>query len=205
MNSIGIIDYGAGNFQSVYNAIEHLGFKIITIRSNREFDSVSRIILPGVGTYQEAMKRLHNLRLVDPILEHVQDKRLPFLGICIGEQILSTLGTEFVETPGLNLIPGKTIKIDFEKTDVVLPHMGWNEVSVVKKSPLFYDLSEDSSFYFVHSYHFIPDSAELVSSYCNYGGKITATVERENVFGVQFHPEKSQSAGLQLLKNFCKL
>ena len=135
MKRIGIIDYGAGNFQSVFNAVEHLGFKACKIDANCDFDSYSHIILPGVGSYGDAMKRIRELGLQQPILDFTLPGDRPFLGICVGAQILSSHGFEFGEHAGLNVIPGETVLLQSERSDLLLPHMGWNPVHFEGNSP----------------------------------------------------------------------
>lgn len=206
MQTIGVINYHMGNFQSVCNAIEYLGFALRAVSCADDFETITHLILPGVGSYHTAMSNLAEQSLLEPIYNFVGNQSAPFLGICIGEQVLSSEGTEFVRCKGLNLIPGVTrlLATDHDST-LQLPHMGWNEVYPLSASPLFEGIEAGSSFYFVHSYHVEPENPEHRSSYAEYGVQITASVECENVFGVQFHPEKSQAAGLRLLENFCRL
>lgn len=205
MKQVGIIDYGAGNFQSVFNAVEHVGFKPHKIDANCDFDSYSHIILPGVGSYGDSMERIRKLGLLQPILDFILPGDKPFLGICVGAQILSSHGFEFGEHTGLNIIPGKAVLLQSERSDLLLPHMGWNPVHFVENSPLFSDIPNGSPFYFVHSYHVLPHDRTQVIAFSEYFGRVTACIQSRLTFGVQFHPEKSQSAGLKLLSNFCKL
>lgn len=205
MKRIGIIDYGAGNFQSVFNAVEHLGFKARKIDASCDFDLYSHIILPGVGSYGYAMERIRELGLQQPILDFILPGDRPFLGICVGAQILSSYGFEFGEHTGLNVIPGETVLLQSERSNLLLPHMGWNPVHFEGNSPLFAGIPNASPFYFVHSYHVLPHKSIQVAAFSEYFGRVTACIQSGRIFGVQFHPEKSQSVGLKLLSNFCKL
>ena len=198
---IAIIDYGAGNIFSVKNAFDYLGYECKLTNSEREIKKADRIILPGVGAFPAAMNMLNNSGLV-PLI-HEQTKIKPFLGICLGMQLIFEKGYEFEECDGLGLIPGAVKKI--ERTDMPIPHMGWNELKIQNECPLFKGLPENPYVYFVHSY-----AAECndnnVAAYCDYGGKVTAMVQdNKYVFGAQFHPEKSGEVGLQILRNFAEL
>ncbi len=198
---IAIIDYGAGNIFSVKNAFDYLGYDCELTNSEDKIKKADGIILPGVGAFPAAMKMLNDTGLV-PLI-HEQTKIKPFLGICLGMQLIFEKGYEFEECDGLGLIPGSVRKI--ERTDMPIPHMGWNELKMQNNCPLFKNLPENPYVYFVHSY-----AAECndnnVAAYCDYGGKITAMVQDNNyVFGAQFHPEKSGEVGLQILRNFAEL
>jgi len=202
---IGVIDYGSGNFQSVCNALEYLELDFTPVKDPSEFEKVSHLILPGVGAFGDCMGKLESMNLVDPLKEFIKDKSHFLLGICVGMQVLSTLGTEFKETKGFNIVPGKVVKIPDQNQNIVVPHIGWNKVIYSKESKLFEGISNEEYFYFVHSYYFQCKDNNHVSSYCEYGEKITASVESDNVFGLQFHPEKSQINGLKVLLNFSKV
>lgn len=206
MGKIGIIDYGSGNFMSVQNALDYLGYSPIHIKSAKDMVNCSHIILPGVGAYASAMRKLMALNLVEAITEQVMAKKKPFLGICVGMQLLATVGKEFEEYPGLGFIEGSVEKLDVNAMGLPLPHMGWNDVQVVKKdSLLFKGMKERPCFYFVHSYYFNPRSSSNIAAYCQYGDSFSAVIEQDNLFGVQFHPEKSQHDGLHVLRNFCNI
>jgi imidazole glycerol-phosphate synthase subunit HisH len=204
MNKIGVINYGSGNYKSLCNALDYLGIQRVEIRAPEEFQSVNHIILPGVGSYKDCMVRLKRLEMITVLRQEVIDKKKLFLGICVGEQVLSTIGTEFGEIKGLDFIPGTTVKIDY-KHGYTVPHIGWSEIALKKKSKIFKNIEDNATFYFVHSYYLKPDAPALVTSTVNYGAEIIASVEKENIYGVQFHPEKSQDNGLTLLKNFAEL
>ena len=205
MNKIGLINYGSGNYQSVANVLKHLEIDFIEVCNQRQIKNLTHIILPGVGSYPNLISRLKNLELFDELLNQISNKKIFYLGICVGMQILSEFGTEGLKSTGLKLIDGSVDKIPVIKS--TLPNIGWHQVLLEKKnSPLFKNISnEEMIFYFAHSYHFNLKDKDLCSSSIIYEKKLIASVERENIFGVQFHPEKSQAAGLNLLKNFCNL
>ena len=196
---ITIIDYGAGNLFSVQNALNFLGLPNEVSSDPKDLDRADGLILPGVGAFPLAMEKLRETGLVSCIRENAQKK--PLLGICLGMQMLFEESEEFTRTEGLSLIPGKIGKI---VCPYKIPHMGWNSLEFTQKSPLLEGLSEGDSVYFVHSFMAYTDG-ENISAQCDYGVKIPALVERGNVFGAQFHPEKSGEAGLQILHNFGSL
>ena len=204
MEKIVIIDYGAGNIHSINKALLKVsnGEKQIAI-SNKEADilKADKLILPGVGAFGSCMEKLTSLKLVPIIKDRVLNGKIPFLGICLGMQLLGSKGYEFGETEGLGLIEGE-VKLIKTKEKVEIPHMGWNSVSSTNH-PLFNNIKNESDFYFVHSYHFIAKSKDAVIATTSYGGvKLVAGIAKDNIMGVQFHPEKSSDSGLTLLKNF---
>ena len=205
MASIGLINYGSGNFTSVRNALLHLEIDFCEIDSADRIREVQSLILPGVGAFPHSMEQLRRLEFIEPLREHAIKKGNPFLGICVGMQILATKGFEFKECDGLNLIAGEVQKTDAADHGLSVPHIGWNQVSLTSDCVLFKELPESPSFYFVHSYQLRPESENVVAARCQYGSPIVAAVQQDNIFGVQFHPEKSQANGLKLLKNFCHL
>ena len=198
MKKVCIFDYGSGNVASVFNVIKFLGYDCKITNDLDYIKNSSHIILPGVGSYSAAMKKIKKkISIID--LEHeVIKKKKPFLGICVGMQILSSYGYEFEKFKGLNWIPGKVCKIDNHK----LPHIGWNDIQIKKNSVLLNNLDVDYNFYFVNSFQFIPDDKDNIISTTNYQQDFCSIIQRENIFGVQFHPEKSQKAGQLLIKNF---
>lgn len=204
MATIGIIDYGSGNFGSVWNAHRYLGLPAVAVTRPEDFGSATHILLPGVGAFGRAMERLGGMGILGEMRRQVDAMGKPFLGVCVGMQILATVGLEFGEHQGLDYIPGKVARIE-PAGGLPVPHMGWNEVETRAASPLFRNLPERPSFYFVHSYQFLPADPACVAADCEYGGRVVAAVSRGNVHGVQFHPEKSQDDGLQLLRNFAAL
>jgi glutamine amidotransferase len=197
---ITIIDYGMGNLQSVRNAIKQIGFHSEVSNNPMSFMHSDALILPGVGAFGEAMNNLKRLRIVEPLRDAVLNFQKPLLGICLGMQLLADRSEELGDHEGLSLIPGSVRKIP-ENRFLRLPHIGWNEISVHKLNPLFNNIEERSAFYFVHSYQFECES-KYVSATADYGKNITAAVQSDNIFGTQFHPERSQSKGLHVLRNF---
>ncbi len=198
---IAIIDYGAGNIFSVKNALDYLKLESVLTSDKKEIENADAIILPGVGAFPSAMKMLDKSGLTDTLKTEAEKK--PFLGICLGMQMLFSKSYEFEECDGLGFIEGKVDKID--APDLIIPHMGWNKLEILNECPLLEGLPEDSYVYFVHSYQAYCDDKNI-SAYCEYGGKVPALVYNgKNVYGAQFHPEKSGETGLQILRNFGKL
>ncbi len=197
---INIIDYGMGNIQSVKNAFEILDCKVEVIDKPQDLSNADGIILPGVGAFANAISNLEERQLVQPLQDAVLEKGIPLLGICLGMQLLADSSEERGISKGLSFIPGKIKKIP-ELKGYRLPHVGWNEVEVQNEQPLFKDIDTNSSFYFVHSYRFECEK-KYISSITDYGQKITASVQKDHIFGVQFHPEKSQKKGFYLINNF---
>ncbi len=199
---IALIDYGSGNLQSAYKALEKVSNKkkIIVTSNSKELLKVDKIVLPGVGSFSDCMNGLKNISgMIDILNEVVINKKKPFLGICVGMQLLATEGTEKGNYKGLGWIKGKVVKIKKNKK-IKIPHMGWNTVKVISKHPIINKKKFES--YFVHSYNFICKNKENVLATCNYSQNITAIIGRENIIGTQFHPEKSQKSGLEFLKKF---
>ena len=198
---IAVIDYGAGNIFSVKNALDFLEYENRLTKSAEDIKNADGIILPGVGAFPWAMKMLNESGLVDTIKEEAKKK--PFLGICLGMQLLFDKGYEFEECDGLGLIPGHVDKID--EPDLVIPHMGWNKLEKNHDCPLLEGLSDNEYVYFVHSYKAFCEDENLYA-YCEYGSKVSALVsDGKTVFGAQFHPEKSGETGLKILKNFVEM
>ena len=200
---IAIIDYQMGNLRSVQKAFEHVGH-VATITSDRSvLDRAEKIVLPGVGAFQDAIAELRRRDLISPILTAI-DAGKPFLGICLGLQLLFDVGYEDGQHEGLGVIPGEVVRFDLPR-EYKVPHMGWNEVAFTSPSPLTEGISSGSHFYFVHSYYVAPKDESLVAGRAAYGGPFCAMIRRDNLFATQFHPEKSQRQGLQVLKNFAEL
>jgi glutamine amidotransferase len=197
---ITIIDYGMGNLQSVRNAIKQIGFQSEVSNKPISLMHSDALILPGVGAFGEAMNNLKRIHMVEPLRDAVLNLQKPLLGICLGMQLLANRSEELGDHEGLSLIPGSVRKIP-EQPSLRLPHIGWNELSIHKANPLFSNIKEKSAFYFVHSYQFECE-LKYVSATTDYGMNITAAVQSDNIFGTQFHPERSQSKGLQVLRNF---
>lgn len=198
---VAILDYNVGNLFSVKNALDYIGEKSVITNDLNEIEKADSLILPGVGAFPKAMEQLEKHSLIEVIKEQASKK--PLLGICLGMQLLFDKSYEFTETNGLSLIPGEIKEIP--TTELKIPHMGWNALKSSNPSPLLDGISEDSYFYFVHSYMAFTDD-KFISAYAEYGTKITAEVwDGKYVFGSQCHPEKSGEVGLKLLKNFCSL
>ena len=194
---IAIIDYGAGNIFSVKNALDYIGLPNILTNKKEDLINADGLILPGVGAFPSAMKMLKETELIDTIKE--QAKLKPFLGICLGMQLIFSKGYEFEECDGLGLIEG-TVEL-MEEPNLSIPHIGWNKLEIQNECPLLNGLSEDEYVYFVHSYK-AHCADENISAFCEYGHKVPALVFKGNIYGAQFHPEKSGDVGLQILKNF---
>lgn len=199
--AIGIIDYGMGNLQSVQNALSFIGVESFISSDVGLLAKAEKIILPGVGAFKDAIELLRDKNL-DRFLNQVKEENKPLLGICLGMQLLFDSSTEFGEHKGLGLIPGKVVKFQLE--GMKIPHMGWNALNVIKKAPLFENLPEDPQVYFVHSYH-LETEADVVSATTNYGYEVQVAAQEGQVYGLQFHPEKSGDVGLQILRNFAAL
>lgn len=195
-----IVDYGMGNIQSVSNALERLGCHVYVSSDQHTIKEADALILPGVGAFGEAMGNLKQRNLVDPLRNAVLNEGKPLLGICLGMQLLADESEERGVNKGLSLIPGVVRRIPVPD-GLMLPHIGWNEVSLMRPEPLFRDMQHGDAFYFVHSFRFECDS-EYVSAVTNYGVDITAAIQKGRIYAVQFHPERSQRKGLRLLHNF---
>jgi glutamine amidotransferase len=202
---ITIVNYKMGNIRSIVNALDYLGVTSRVTRSPQEIMQSEKLILPGVGSYFAAMQNLSQMGLIDPLNEVVISKKKPILGICLGMQLLAESGTEDGEVKGLGWIPGHVRRFKFDNPSYRIPHTGFNSVQLgAQKSALYQSLENQSDFYFVHGYHMECDN-EYVSAWVDYYGRFVASVERGNVYGTQFHPEKSQSNGLMVLRNFSQI
>ncbi len=198
-----IVDYGMGNLRSVQKGFERIGSRAVIARDPEEIRKADALVLPGVGAFPECMKNLSRLNLVEPILEFIKSRR-PFLGICLGLQLLFDESEEFGLHEGLKVIRG-AVKEFNRNMDLKIPHMGWNQVFFRKDVPIFRGIPDGCHFYFVHSYYVLPDDSADVAGETQYGITFTCAVTRDNIFAVQFHPEKSQENGLKILANFAKL
>jgi len=198
---IKIIDYGMGNLQSVANAIEALQADFEIARKPEDLDSAKGIILPGVGAFADGMRNLQDRGFVSKLNQLIIDKKIPYLGICLGMQFLADYGLEHGKHEGLGWIKGK-VRLISQKKHVKIPHMGWNDTKIRLQEGLYKDFDKESVFYYVHSYFFEPKVDRSVTATTCHGEKLVSSVQQDNIFGVQFHPEKSQGAGLRLLKNF---
>lgn len=200
---IGIIDYDAGNLKSVEKALVFLGQEVLVTREPQALEACDKVILPGVGAFGDAMANLKKFGLIEPIHTIVKNKT-PFLGICLGLQLLFQSSEESPGVEGLGVLPGKILRIPSQE-GVKIPHMGWNSIAINPNSRLFRGIPDGSYVYFVHSYYLKADNEEDVAASVEYSTHIHAAVERDNVFACQFHPEKSSGIGLEILKNFARL
>jgi glutamine amidotransferase len=195
---IAVIDYGMGNLRSVQKGFEKVGFDAVVTSDIKTIESASRIVLPGVGAFTDCMNNLEGRGLVEPVIRAIE-KGKPFLGICLGLQLLFEESEEFGNRKGLGLVKGKVKR--FPKGELKVPHMGWNSIKKVKDTPLLADLADDSYLYFVHSYYVLPDE-DVTATTTDYGMEFTSSIVKDNIFACQFHPEKSQADGLKILKAF---
>lgn len=195
-----IVDYGMGNLKSVLNALRFLGCNALISNKAEDIERANAVILPGVGAFREAMDNLKQLGLVDALNKQILENKKPFLGICLGMQLIAKDSEEKGYYKGLGWIDGNVRRIAV-RGGQRLPHIGWNNITILKENPLFTGISSDFNFYFVHSYH-LQCNESCVSAECNYGIDVAAALQKKNIFAVQFHPEKSQSNGLRLLRNF---
>jgi len=201
---IAIIDYGMGNAQSVKNALELLGYEAEITRDEKIISSAEKLILPGVGAFRDGMKSLEKLGLIQILNREVLDKKKPIIGICLGMQLLGKDSEESRGIKGLGWIDGHVKKLGSKEKSkgIKIPHVGWDNITITRKDKLLAGVADDSDFYFVHSYHLAPKDKEVMTSSCEYGERFAATIQEGNVYGAQFHPEKSQSLGLKILENF---
>jgi glutamine amidotransferase len=202
VKSVAIVDYGMCNLDSVRRAVEECGAEGLVTEEGRALRSASHIILPGVGSFRDAMFQLRQ-RNLDGLLRELVQSGAPFLGICLGMQLMASRGEEGGQTAGLGIVPGAVKRLESDDPQTRIPHVGWNEVSMARENTLFEGIPLGRDFYFVHSYHFVCEEPTHVlarTPYC--GGFVSAISSGPSVFGVQFHPEKSQRAGFQLLRNF---
>lgn len=195
---VAIINYGLGNLASVRKALNFLKIENKITDNHNEIKSADFILLPGVGSFAHGMNNLKVKGLVDVLNEEVIVKRKKFMGICLGMQLIAETGTEPEITPGLGWIKGTVKKIDAE--GLRIPHMGWNNIEVINQN--YFNHLDKKDFYFIHSYHFEPEDKKVIAATVEYGSNLVAAVQHENIFATQFHPEKSQQAGLDLLKNY---
>ncbi len=199
---IGIIDYGLGNVISVQAAVQRLGHPAELIGDPGRLGTADKLVLPGVGAFGDGMRNLRERGFVEPLTRRVMEDRVPFLGICLGFQLIARESTEYGLNAGLGWIDARVVRLTPADTGLRIPHVGWNGLAQKSASPLFREIPEDALFYYVHSYCMRPADSSVVTGECDYGGPFTASVGRDNIHAVQFHPEKSQRHGLKLLENF---
>jgi len=205
---IAIVDYGMGNLRSVSKALEHVGADVRVVTDPKQILAADKVVLPGVGAFADAAAHLRDQGLIEPLLT-VIDQGRPFLGICLGLQLLFDVSYEDGEHTGLGVVRGDVVRFDFrdrpDATGLKIPHMGWNQVHWLRDCPLCEGIDSGEYFYFVHSYYVRPTEHDVRLGQCEYGIDFTAMIWRENVYATQFHPEKSQRAGLKILENFTRL
>ena len=207
---IAVIDYGMGNLRSVQKALEFVGAKVIVTHDPDLILNADSVVLPGVGAFKDCMANLEELKLIDPIRKFI-DGGKPFLGICLGLQVLFEESAEYGPVAGLGILPGKVIKFSGGSSEtkngrpIKIPHMGWNKVDIKKKDPLFDKVDAAPYFYFVHSYYVVPKDQNMVATVTNYGVEFVSGIQYKNIYAFQFHPEKSQTMGLSLLEHFSNL
>jgi len=197
---IAIINYGMGNLNSVRNAFSLLGATPVVTDEPQEIEDAAALVLPGVGAFGEAISNLRQLGLVDLLTRRVIEKKVPFLGICLGMQLLAESSTENGVHQGLGWIKGAVVKLEGGE-GIMLPHVGWNNVSVRESEPVFLNILNESDFFFDHTFHLQADDSDVVGT-CSYGQRVVAAIRHDNIIATQFHPEKSQSNGLRILRNF---
>jgi glutamine amidotransferase len=200
---ITIIDYGMGNLRSVQKACEKLGFETRISADAEEIATAEKLILPGVGAFRDAISHLHEQGFVEPIKRHIESNK-PFLGICLGLQLLFDRSYEDGEYEGLGIIPGEVVRFPAQP-GLKVPHMGWNKLDLKQETPLLNEIPTEAHFYFVHSYFVVPEDPSVIVATSEHGEEFCAVIRRGQLFATQFHPEKSQRVGLKLLDNFGKL
>jgi len=207
--NVTIVDYNSGNISSVINSFNEVAKDKVNIEVTSDLTkikSADKVVLPGQGSFKSCVEALNNINgLVDALNEFAINDKKPLLGICVGFQMFADIGYEEKETNGLGWISGKVSKIDNQNGKYKLPHIGWNQINILKNSKIFKDIENNSHMYFVHSYEFIPEDKSIISATTDYSSNIVCSVEKENIFGTQFHPEKSDKIGLKIINNFINL
>ena len=207
--NVTIVDYNSGNISSVINSFKEVAKDKVNIEVTSDLDKIKssdKVVLPGQGSFKSCVDALNNISgLVDTLNEFVVNNKKPLLGICVGLQMFADIGFEETATKGLGWISGKVSKIDNQNGKYKLPHIGWNQINIVKESKILKDIENNAHMYFVHSYEFIPNDKDVVCAKTDYSSNIVCSVEKENIFGTQFHPEKSDRDGLKIIDNFITL
>lgn len=199
-----VIDYGVGNVGSILNMLKRIGADVIASNSKNEIENADKLILPGVGSFDYGMEMLEKSGLKELVINHALIEKKPILGICLGMQMLGKKSEEGIKE-GLNLIPFETKKFKFDNNKLKIPHMGWDISNIsIERDPIFKDIIEEQRYYFVHSYHAVCDEEKYELMSCEYGYKFSSAVKKDNIYGVQFHPEKSHKFGMKLLENFVR-
>ena len=204
--NVTIVDYNSGNISSVVNSFKEVAQNKIDLEVTSDLQKIrssDKLVLPGQGSFKSCVDALNVINgLSETLNEFVINDKKPILGICVGLQMFADVGYEETETKGLGWIPGKVSKIDNQGGKFKLPHIGWNQINIVKDSKIYKDIENNSHMYFVHSYEFLPNDKNVISATTDYSSNIVCSVEKENIFGTQFHPEKSEKIGLRMIKNF---
>ena len=204
-----IVDYNSGNISSVINSFKEVAKDKVNIEVTADLDKIKssdKVVLPGQGSFKSCVDALNKIKgLAEALNEFAINDKKPLLGICVGLQMFADIGYEETETKGLGWIPGKVSKIDNQNGKYKLPHIGWNQINIVKQSKIFENVENNSHMYFVHSYEFIPEDKNVISATTDYSSNIVCSVEIENIFGTQFHPEKSDKIGLKIIDNFINI
>ena len=207
--NVTIVDYNSGNISSVINSFKEVAKDEVNIEVTsdlKKIKSSDKLVLPGQGSFKSCVDALNNINgLVDILNEFALSKKKPLLGICVGLQMFADIGYEETKTKGLGWISGKVSKIDTQSGKYKLPHIGWNQINIVKDSKIFKKIENNSHMYFVHSYELVPKDKSVISATTDYSSKHVCAVEKENIFGTQFHPEKSDKTGLKIINNFINL
>ena len=207
--NVTIVDYNSGNISSVINSFKEVAKDKINIEVTADLNKIKssdKVVLPGQGSFKSCVDALSSINgLIDTLYEFAINNKKPILGICVGLQMFADVGYEEIETKGLGWISGKVSKIDNQNGKYKLPHIGWNQINILKDSKIYKDIENNSHMYFVHSYEFVPNDKSVVSATTNYSSDIVCSVEQENIFGTQFHPEKSDKIGLKIIENFINI
>jgi len=207
--NVTIVDYNSGNISSVINSFKEAAKDKVNIEVTANLNKIKssdKVVLPGQGSFKSCIDALNSIKgLVDTLNEFAINNKKPLLGICVGLQMFADIGYEETETKGLGWIPGKISKINNQNGKFKLPHIGWNQINILKDSKILKNVENNSHMYFVHSYEFIPKDKDVISATTEYSSNIVCSVEKENIFGTQFHPEKSDKLGLQIINNFIKI
>ena len=207
--NVTIVDYNSGNISSVINSFKEVAKDKVNIEVTSDLNKIKssdKVVLPGQGSFKSCVDALNSINgLVETLNEFAINNKKPLLGICVGLQMFADIGYEESETKGLGWISGKVSKVDNKQGKFKLPHIGWNEIDIVKKSQIYKGIENKSHMYFVHSYEFIPEDKNVISATTDYSSTIVCSVEKENIFGTQFHPEKSDKIGLKIIENFITL
>jgi glutamine amidotransferase len=207
--NVTIVDYNSGNISSIINSFKEVAQDKVNVEVTSDLNKIissDKVVLPGQGSFKSCVDAINSISgLVDTLNEFAINNKKPLLGICVGLQMFADIGYEGTETKGLGWISGKVTKIDNQEGKYKLPHIGWNQINIVKDSKIFKNIENNSHMYFVHSYEFIPKDKNVISATTDYSSNIVCSVEKENIFGTQFHPEKSDKIGLKIIGNFINL